>query len=106
MISIREACLSDNGKLLKLTSLAPMQGEISIRIDRNPDFYNLLNKRGHSMVFVAEDNGKLVGCFAASQSRMSIVGNQEVVYYLADLKIDPLYGGKTVTVRLLIRMAD
>lgn len=105
MINIREASSHDNCNLLRLTSLTPMQGQISIRTDRNPDFFNLLDKRGPSKVFIAEENGNIIGCFSASQSEMIVNAKQEVVYYLADLKIDPLYEGKTVTVRLLRRMA-
>ncbi|MCU0462408.1 MAG: GNAT family N-acetyltransferase [Bacteroidales bacterium] len=83
-----------------------MTGEISLRVDRNPDFFSLLNKRGQSIVLVAEDFGNIVGCFSASQSTILINGIPEIVYYLADLKIDPSFERKTLTARLLHKMAD
>lgn len=106
MIILREACSSDNERILELTSIVPMKGRISLRIDRNPDFFNLLKMRGESIVFVAEKNKKIVGCFSASSSNISINGNRELVYYLADLKIDPLYEGRILTARLLNKMAE
>jgi hypothetical protein len=96
MIVIREALLKDNAALLKLTSLTPMKARISLRIDRNPDFFSLLAKRGASKVFVAENDGILVGCFSVSNTKTLVNGNYEKVYYLADLKMHPLYGGRTL----------
>jgi len=105
MVIIREALLTDNAGLLQLTSMTPMKGRISLRIDRNPDFFSLLSKRGRSEVFVAEKNGNLVGCFSVSDTETRVNGNYEKVYYLADLKIHPSHGGRTL-VRLLNIMSD
>jgi hypothetical protein len=99
-VVIREALPKDNAALLKLTSLTPMKGRISLRIDRNPDFFRLLSKRGESKVYVAGKNGTLVGCFSVSNTETLVNGNYEKVYYLADLKIHPSYGG-IMLVRLL-----
>ena len=106
MVNIREALSSDNAGLLALTSLTPMRGRISLRIDRNPDFFRLLHKRGYSKVFIAENNGVIVGCFSASAVETIVNGNREKVFYLADLKVHPLYEGTTLAARLLKRMAD
>jgi hypothetical protein len=105
MVLIREALSTDNSGLLQLTSLTPMKGRISLRIDSNPDFFSLLSKRGQSEVFVAEKNGTLVGCFSVSNIETLVSGNHEIVYYLADLKIHPSYGG-IILLRLLNKMAD
>src|SRR5512133_1037401 len=106
MVNIREALSSDNAGLLVLTSLTPMKGRSSLRIDRNPDFINLLKQRGSSKVFIAEENGVIVGCFSASAVETTVNGSRETVFYLADLKVHPLYEGSTLAVRLLKRMAD
>jgi N-acetylglutamate synthase-like GNAT family acetyltransferase len=106
MVNIREALSSDNAGLLVLTSLTPMRGRISLRIDRNPDFFRLLQKRGHSKVFIAENKGVIVGCFSASAVETTVNGNREKVFYLADLKVHPSYEGSTLTARLLKKMAD
>jgi hypothetical protein len=105
MVVIREALSNDNAALLKLTSLTPMKGRISLRIDRNPDFFSLLLKRGKSKVFVAEKNGTLAGCFSVSITETLVNGKYEKVYYLADLKINALHGGITL-IRLLGAMMD
>ena len=105
MIVIREALSKDNAALLQLTSLTPMKGRISLRIDRNPDFFSLLSKRGESKVLVAERNGTLNGCFSVSNTETLVNGRPEKVYYLADLKIHPLHGGITL-IRLLGAMMD
>jgi hypothetical protein len=105
MVIIREALLTDNEGLLQLTSLTPMRGKISLRIDRDPFFFNLLNKRGPSQTIVAEDNGILVGCFSVSSIETLVDGNHETVYYLADLKMLPPAGGKVLQ-RLLNKMYD
>jgi N-acetylglutamate synthase-like GNAT family acetyltransferase len=104
MIVIREALSTDNAGLLQLTSVTPMKGQISIRIDRNPDFFSLLRMRGHSKTIVAEENGTIVGCFSVSNIETLVNGTFEKVYYLADLKIHPLYAGKTLAGRLLNKM--
>lgn len=106
MVNIREALSSDNEGLLVLTSLTPMSGRISLRIDRNPDFFSLLKMRGFSKVFIAENDGMIVGCFSASAVETVINGRREKVCYLADLKVHPLYEGTTLAARLLKRMSD
>jgi hypothetical protein len=106
MIQLREAVSTDNAGLLNLTSLLPMEGRISIRIDRNPDFFQLLNQRGPGKLFVAENEGKIIGCFSASMMNIIINGNPDTVHYLADLKIHPSWLGSTLTPRLLYLMFD
>jgi len=104
MISIREASPADNEGLLQLTSLTPMKGRISLRVDRNPDFFGLLSKRGDYKVFIAENGKTVVGCFSVSNNETMVNGNIERVYYLADLKIHPSFEGKILTARLLNTM--
>lgn len=104
MIQLREALTSDNAGLLNLTSQLPMEGKISIRIDRNPDFFQLLNLRGPGKLFVAENNGIIIGCISVSAMEILLNGNPEKVYYLADLRIHPVYVGTTLTARLLFMM--
>ena len=104
MAKIREATQSDNNGLLSLTSMTPMSGEISIRSDRYPDFFRLLDRRGHSRVLVAEENGKIVGCISTTRVPVHVDGELESVHYLGDLKVHPDYQGRGLAVRLLISM--
>ena len=66
MIEYRLANKSDNIKLLELTSSVSMDGDISLRIDRNPDFFKILELRGESLVVIAEENQKIIGAVCSS----------------------------------------
>jgi GNAT superfamily N-acetyltransferase len=101
---IRLADRSDNDQLLKLISVTPMDGEISIRIDRHPDFFKLLDWRGHSYVLVAEEDCRIVGCISAAQVLVHVDGKQESVYYLGDLKVHPDYQRTGLAGRLVKSM--
>ena len=63
-IEIRQASEADNEGLLKLTRITPMAGAISLRIDREPDFFALLRLRGRNKVFVATRGQEVVGCIS------------------------------------------
>jgi GNAT superfamily N-acetyltransferase len=99
-IIIREGTYSDNEELVNLTSLTPMKGNISLRIDRNPDFFRLLELRGPSFVIVAESDHQLIGSYSASAVNVFISGQPETVYYLADFKVHPDYRNLKIAVRL------
>jgi len=103
---IREATPADNGGLLRLTSLAPMGGQISLRIDRHPDFFRLLNLRGPNKVFVAERDGELIGSVSSASVPARVNGNLETVRYLGDLKVNPRDRGSRLTGRLVLRMYE
>jgi hypothetical protein len=92
-INIRIAVPSDSEELIQLTMQTPMEGSISIRIDRDPDFFSLSKARGETEVFVAciENNNLIIGCFSFSKQLFYSFGKPVDVYYLADLKIRPEY---------------
>jgi ribosomal protein S18 acetylase RimI-like enzyme len=98
---IRVATLADNEQLIALTASTPMAGRISLRIDRQPDFFRLLNERGESRVLVAEKEGKIVGCISFSRQQAYINNRVHDVIYLGDFKIDPLYRGSRIALLLL-----
>jgi Acetyltransferase (GNAT) family len=99
-IIIKEATRSDNEGLVYLTSLTPMKGNISIRIDRKPDFFRLLEMRGLSFVIVAELNNDIIGSYSASAVDVFIDGKQEQVYYLGDFRVHPDHRKSTIAARL------
>jgi len=106
MIKIREATEADNPGLINLTSLTPMKGEISIRIDRHPDFFRLLKRRGNCIVYVMEKDEEIIGSFSAAEVKCFINGKQSIVYYIADLKIHPIIQKTVYTVRLISVLYD
>lgn len=90
-IIYREANSEDNEKLLKLTEETPMDGEISVRIDRSPDFFRLLNERGPSKVFVAECDQSIVGSISVSAQKKYVNGHAYPLHYVGDLKVAPKF---------------
>ena len=88
-IEIREAVQADNQALLELTRMTPMAGNISLRIDRDPDFFALPRARGETVVFVATCEGKVIGCMSASIHAAYIDGAIENVAHATDLKVHP-----------------
>ena len=101
---IQQADRSDNEGLLALTSMTPMGGEISIRIDRKPDFFRLLDRRGRCHVLVAREHGTIVGSISAAEVSVHVDGKPESVYYLGDLKTHPGYQRTGLAVRLVKSM--
>src|SRR5258708_3939559 len=103
-IKIRQAVPADSEVLIQLTKQTPMEGNISVRIDRSPDFFALSEARGEAKVFVAcnENNNLIVGCFSFSKQIFYSFGKPVDVYYLADLKILPEYS-KSFAAYLLVK---
>jgi hypothetical protein len=87
--TIREATEGDNAALVDLARLCPMNGEMSLCIERSPDFFALSRLFGDPWrVFVAEDaTGKVIGCTGLA-FRQTYFGSQpRVVAYLSDVKV-------------------
>ena len=98
MIRYRLATLRDNPQLLDLTGSIGMSGRTSLRIDRNPNFFSLLNRRGQSTVFVAEHENKIVGSLSISLQQVFI--NKEIVpvYYIGDFKVAESFRGTGIEI--------
>ena len=100
-IEIREALAADNHALLALTRITPMAGKISLRIDRDPDFFALPRARGEIVVFVATYQGNVIGCMSASIHPAYVSGVLETMAHANDLKVHPLFTGKRLALRLI-----
>jgi predicted N-acetyltransferase YhbS len=98
---IRQADEADNEGLLTLTRITPMAGVISLRIDREPDFFALLRLRGRSKVFVAARGRQIIGCVSVALRTAYISEVPETIAYIGDLKVDPSFSGSLVAVRLI-----
>jgi N-acetylglutamate synthase-like GNAT family acetyltransferase len=105
-MQIRKATPADNTQLLQLTADSGMEGSISLRIERDPDFFSLLDKRGENTTFVAEKNNKIIGCYSVSKSKVLINKNQIEVHYVSDLKIDNKHRGGLAGYRLVHKMKE
>jgi GNAT superfamily N-acetyltransferase len=105
-IEIREAVAADDEALLALTKATPMAGKISLRIDRDPDFFALPRARGKTVVFVATCQGNVVGCMSASIHLAYVDGVAETMAHANDLKVHPLFTGKRLALRLIAAIED
>ena len=87
---LRDARPSDNAGLLALASSCTMVGDLSLRIDRRPDFFALNRLEGEAWrLAVAERDGSVVGCAAFSVRRAFVNGREMRTGYAGDLKVHP-----------------
>ena len=100
-VDVREADDADNEALLTLTRATPMAGTISLRIDRDPDFFALLRLRGAGKVFVAARGQEVVGCISAALRTVYVGGVPETIAYVGDMKVHPKLSGSRVALRLI-----
>lgn len=100
-IAIRVATDADNDSLLALTRVTPMEGKIALRIDRDPDFFALLRRRGDVIVLVATFRHQVIGCISAAIHEVYINGLLETIAHIGDLKVHPLFTGKRLSSRLM-----
>lgn len=106
MVFVREATAADNAELMQLTKATPMGGLISLCIDREPNFFSLIDLRGGGKVFVAIMNQKIVGCISISYRTVFIERKPQLVGYISDLKVHPLYRGNRVAIALMTELME
>jgi ribosomal protein S18 acetylase RimI-like enzyme len=105
-IVIRPATLADNDELLALTRVTPMPGAISLRIDRDPDFFALLRMRGEALVYVATCDGRVIGSISGTIHEAYVNGVAERIAYVGDLKVHPEFAGRRISVRLIATLQE
>lgn len=88
---VRLATDSDNAALIELAAACPMQGDLSLRIDRAPDFFALNRLEGGRWKVAVVDgaHGAPVGCVASAERRVWMQGRPVTVVYAGDLKVHP-----------------
>ena len=92
--AVRDATAADNDALVALAEACPMRGDITMCVDRAPDFFALVRLEGERWrVGVAEDAGTVVGCVAASERLAYVNGAATRTAYLGDLKVHPAHRG-------------
>ena len=106
MIHYRLATPADNEQLIALTALCGMDGEISLRIDRYPNFFSLLQLRGPTNVFVAETSGEIIGCVCVSLQQVYVGKEILPLRYIGDFKVAPAFRNKGVGIELCNQLAN
>ena len=90
--AIRDATPADNQQLIELAAACCMVSDLTIRIDRGPDFFALNRLEGQWWrVGVAERDGMIVGCVAISERLAFVNGRELRTGYVGDLKVHPAH---------------
>lgn len=87
MINYRLASTKDDAQLLALANSTDMGGIIALRTERNPSFFDLIELRGKSKVYVAVDSKKIVGSICVSHEDVYIKGEIHALSYISDFKV-------------------
>src|SRR5450755_4532138 len=106
MVKYRLANIGDNQQLIELTAASGMVGEISLRIDRKPDFFKLVNMRGESKVFIALEGETIIGSLCVSLQQVYVSGQIFPVQYIGDFKVAESFRNKGVGLQLCNEMAN
>lgn len=106
MISYRLASREDNQQLIELTAATGMEGETALRIDRHPDFFTLLDRRGESRVFVALDGSQIIGSLCVSLQKVWVGGQIETLHYVGDLKVIASHRNQGIGLQLCNELAN
>ncbi|HKN59394.1 MAG TPA: GNAT family N-acetyltransferase, partial [Gemmatimonadaceae bacterium] len=101
---VRDATPADNASLIELAAACPMKGEMSLRMDRGPDFFALNKLEGDRWnVAVAERDGRVVGCIAMSERKAFVNGVQTRTGYVGDFKVHPAHRDTRIADALSLR---
>lgn len=100
MINYRLATFEDNQKLLELTSSTGMSGNMALRIDRYPNFFELNKLRGKTNVYVAVENDLIVGSICVSDQKVYINSQVYPLYYISDFKVANTHRNKKIGLQL------
>jgi ribosomal protein S18 acetylase RimI-like enzyme len=106
MINYRFGNMDDNEQLIKLTSSTGMSGETSLRIDRNPNFFKLLELRGESKVFVALEGETIIGSLCVSLQHIYLAGKKTTLQYIGDFKVSEAYRNQGIGLELCNNLAN
>ena len=93
-VVVRDAQPADGAALIALTSACPMAGDLTLRMDRSPDFFALARLEGERWrVGVAEGEDGVIGCVTASERWAYLDGRPVRTTYVGDLKVHPAHRG-------------
>jgi hypothetical protein len=91
---VRDATEADNAALVVLAESCPMRGDLTMCMDRAPDFFALARLEGERWrIGIAEDAGSVVGCVTASERHAYVNGAATRTAYVGDLKVHPAHRG-------------
>lgn len=102
---VRTATSNDNAALLELAR-CPMSSDLSLAIERAPDFFALCRARGEGSTFVVESDSRVGACVSIAARPVWLGRTVKEVEYLADLRVAPELRGRGLARRLLAHVAE
>jgi ribosomal protein S18 acetylase RimI-like enzyme len=105
-MNLRTATPEDNNALAELSKLTPMEGTISVCIQRSPDFFSLLHRMGTPHVIIAEENDTIIGCISIVKEEIVLQDQSLPLYYLCDLKVHPDHRNRKVGTKLSMALHE
>jgi GNAT superfamily N-acetyltransferase len=101
-VQVREAVNEDDAALRAIAASCPMEGDITLRITRDPDFFQLNQLEGSQWrLGVAEVDGRVVGCVMGAERSAYLHGVEQRTLYAGDLKVLPAMRGTGVADALI-----
>ncbi len=101
MIFIREATEADNEALQQLNREAPMRGNLTICVERIPDFFAINRRIGPYKTMIAETGGRIAGVLTIARHPAVLEGKVQEIGVIRDIKVHPDFRGSTALYRLL-----
>ena len=97
-MKVRDADPSDNEALVELAALCPMEGDVSLCVERAPDFFALSRLEGDEtrLGIVESDKGDAIASIGIAKRPVYIHGEESAVVYVGDLKVHPDHRTKGV----------
>ncbi|MGH7625940.1 MAG: hypothetical protein ACREOJ_11585 [Gemmatimonadaceae bacterium] len=89
-VTVREVRAADGAALLALARACPMRGDITLCVERDPDFLALDRLLGDPWhLAVAQRGDAIVGCIAVAARESYLHGRPALTTYVGDLKVHP-----------------
>ncbi|HPC35093.1 MAG TPA: hypothetical protein P5268_01630 [Candidatus Marinimicrobia bacterium] len=104
---VRLATAKDNQSLLALSREAPMESHLVINVDRAPDYFLLANLQGDdARVFVAEQDGVIVGAIGCCLREVLLAGQLTRIGYIGGIKVAAAVRKGLTSFRLMNAVAN
>ncbi|HCT76162.1 MAG TPA: hypothetical protein DGT23_06130 [Micromonosporaceae bacterium] len=89
---VREARREDNEALVALAAQCPMNGDLSICVDRHPDFFALSQLAGDPLrIGVIDGEQGPIACVGVARRQVYLDRRPSQLAYLGDLKVHPAH---------------
>jgi hypothetical protein len=101
-LRVRPARAADDAALRRLFSSITMEADLSLRVDREPDFFALYELQGASAceAWTGEIDGELMGLGTLMARDGYVDGEVRRIGYLGDLRLDPRVRGREILATL------